>query len=47
MKKYINIYVYTHTHTHTHTHKLNHLAIHQKLIQHGKSTIFQFKEKYL
>ena len=42
MKKYINICVYTHTHTH----KLNQLAIHQKLTQHGKSTIFQFKEEY-
>ena len=37
--------MYTHTHTHTHTHicihKLGHIAVHQKLIQHCKSTILQ------
>ena len=30
----------THTHTHTHT-PLTHFAVHLKLTQHGKSTIFQ------
>ena len=38
-KKNIYIYIYIHTPTHTHIY-LNHFALHLKLIQHCKSTIF-------
>ena len=36
------MYIYIHTHTHT---QLNHFVIQQKLTQHCKSTILEFKKK--
>ena len=41
--KQIQITIYKIVNTHTHTHKRNHFAIHQKVTQHCKSTIFQLR----
>ena len=41
MKKDID--THTHTHTQTHTYCNTESAVHQKLAQHCKSTILQFK----
>ena len=38
----IYIYIYTHTYIYI---RLNYFAVHQKLTQHCKSTILQFKKK--
>ena len=41
-------YIHTHTHTHTHTDTwLIHFAVQQKLAQHCKATVLQFKKKII
>ena len=46
IRRKINEYEKEHTHIHIHRERVgynNHFAIHQKLLQHCKSTIFLFK----